>query len=296
MRVKWDEYFNQHKKTVEKLLTKIRDAQDDEAKKKATKAYNEYMKDHVVATKYYRGMIRELAHQYSQVNETAVRIINGETAPFFAEGYNISADGINGAMLNNDIAIRFDLCDASTVKWLAENPERTLMPPPDKIKIPEDERWNRNLINSQVTQGIVQGESIPKIAARLENITDRNAKACVRRARTMATNAENAGRVQSMNTAEKWGVHTRKQWLSKHDSRTRDTHNDPPPDGVSGEIVDNDAVFSNGCRWPGDHLGPPQEVWNCRCTLKTVVSGFSSNLPKGKEGAIRVWVDGERVR
>lgn len=291
MRGKWDKYFAEHEKRVEKLLTRIREANDDEAKKKATRAYNEYMKNHVVTTKYFRGMVRELSREYSSVNERAIEIINGKRAEFFADGYNLSADAINDVAIREDIGIRFDLVDEGTVEWLAKNRERNLMPPPDKLKIPEDERWNAKLINSQVAQGIVQGESIPKIAKRLENVTDGETKACIRRARTMATNCENAGRVRSMQTAEGWGVTMYKRWLCTRDNRTRDSHLE-----IDGETVKEDAWFSIGCRWPGDHLGPPEQVWNCRCSIVPVVGEFSSNLPKGKENAVHVWIDGEQVR
>lgn len=291
MRGKWDEYLKQHEKTVEKLLTRVREAKDDEAKKKATKVYLDYMKDHIQNTKYYKGMVRELASQYADVNSRALRMVNGQRADFFANGYNFSAEEINSVAIDQDIGIRFDLCDADTVEWLAEHRERTLMPPPEKLKIPEDERWSAKLINSQVSQGIIQGESIPKIAKRLENVTDGETKACIRRARTMVTGAENAGRVQAMNNAEAWGVKTKKRWMCTHDNRTRDTHLE-----LDGETIDNDAIFWNGCRWPGDPIGPPAEVWNCRCTLITVVDGFSSNLPKGKEDAVHVTIDGKRVR
>lgn len=298
MRGKWDAYMSRQEKRSETLLKAVRDAETDEEKRAAEAKYKAHLKSVTSGSKYYRDMVKELAKGFSEANTKAVEYINGKRAEFFADGYNFSAGEINEAAISHEVGIRFDLCDESTVKWLAERsmdyPDSVIMPPPDKLKIPEDERWSARLINSQVAQGIVQGESIPKIARRLENVTDGERKACIRRARTMATNCENAGRVQSMKTAEEWGVQTRKQWLSHHDSRTRDTHNDPPPNGVSGETVDNDAFFSNGCRWPGDHLGPPQEVWNCRCTLKTVVSGFSSTLPKGKQGAIRVTITERR--
>jgi len=291
MREKWNAYFEGHKKTVEKLLEKIRNAKDDEAKKKATKAYLDYMKGHVMTDKYYKGMVRELSRQYAEVNARAQEIINGQRAAFFADGYNISADEINHFAIDEGIGIRFDLCDENTIAWLAEHPDRLLMPPPSGARIPEDEQWNRKLINSQMMQGIVQGESIPKIAKRLENVTDGDKKACIRRARTMATNAENAGRVQSMQNAEGWGVKLRKEWMCTHDSRTRHTHL-----LLDGEKIDTDDVFWNGCRWPGDHLGPPEETWNCRCTIRSVCDGFTSNLPKGKENTVHVWVDGEKVR
>jgi uncharacterized protein with gpF-like domain len=290
MRVKWDKYLARQEKRAETLLSRVRDAKTDKERAAAEMAYKSFLKSKIAGDKNYRNMVQELAREYSRTNERALEIINGKRAEFFADGYNLSADRINDVAVHKDIGIRFDLVDKDTVEWLAKNRERNLMPPPDKLKIPEDERWNAKLINSQVTQGIIQGESIPKIAARISNVTDGDLKASVRRARTMATGCENAGRVQSMKTAENWGVQTRKKWVCTHDGRTRDTHT-----LLDGEKIGVDGVFWNGCRYPGDHLGPPREVWNCRCTLITVVDGFSSNLPKGKENAVHVTVDGEEV-
>lgn len=294
MRGKWDDYFKAHQEKVGKLLTKIREAKDDEAKKAATKAYTEYMRDHVVTSKWFRGMEKELSHQYTEVNERALKIINGERPEFYAAGYNLSAEEINSVAISQNIGIRFNLCSAEAVDWLMERsvdfPDTVIMPPPERIKIPEDERWNAKLINSQMAQGIAQGESIPKIAARIANVTDSDLKASVRRARTMATGCQNAGRVQSMKVAESWGVQTKKEWVCTHDDRTRDTHS-----LLDGEKIGVDDIFWNGCRYPGDHLGPPEEIWSCRCTLVTAVEGFSSNLPKGSEDAVQIWLDGEEL-
>jgi len=291
MRGKWDKYLSRMEDRAETLLSRVREAKTDKERAVAETAYKDFLKSKTAGDKHYRDMVRELAREYSRTNERALEIINGKRADFFADGYNLSADRINDVAIREDIGIRFDLVDEGTVEWLAKNRERNIMPPPDKLKIPEDERWNAKLINSQVAQGIVQGESIPKIAKRLENVTDGETKACIRRARTMATNCENAGRVRSMQTAEGWGVTMYKRWLCTHDNRTRDSHLE-----IDGETVRKDAWFSIGCRWPGDHLGPPEQIWNCRCSIVPVVGEFSSNLPKGKENAVHVWIDGERVR
>lgn len=290
MRVKWQAYLYEHKNAVDKLLEKIRNAKDDELKKKATKNYNEYMKDHVVTTKYFRGMVSELAGQYADAGRRASEIVNGERFEAFADGYNFSAGELNRAAVSQEIGIRFDLCDAWTIEHLAEHAEDLMLPPRAHPELLDMTVWNVHNINAQVTQGIVQGESIPKIAARLGNVTRMNEVAAVRTARTMATGCENAGRVQSMKAADKWGVKTRKQWLCTHDARTRHSHLE-----LDGETVDDDAEFSNKCRYPGDPSGPPEEVYNCRCTLKTVIDGFSSNLPKGNEEKVVVTVGGERL-
>lgn len=291
MRGKWDAYMARQEKRAKKLRSAIDNAKTPEEKKAAEERYRAHLKSVTSGSKYYRDMVEELARKYHEANKLAAEYVNGKRADFFADGYNFSAGRINDAAIAQDIAIRFDLCSTDAVNWLAERQNDLLLPGPREPKAREDMTWNIRNINSQVAQGIVQGESIPKIAARLRNVSDMNLKSSVRNARTMATGCQNGGRVQAMKTAEGWGVHTRKKWMCTHDPRTRDSHL-----RIDGETVGPDDWFSNNCRYPGDPVGPAAEVYNCRCTLVTVVDSFSSNLPKGKENAVRVWVDGERVK
>lgn len=291
MRGKWDKYLFRMEDRAETLLSRIREAKTDKERAAAEAAYKNFLKSKTDGDKHYRDMVKGLAREYSRTNERALEIINGKRAEFFADGYNLSADAINDIAIREDIGIRFDLVDADAVAELAKRRNDMNFPTPKYLEVTKDTLWNIRNINSQVAQGIVQGEGIPKIAARIQNVTGVNAASAVRAARTMATNCENAGRVRSMQTAEGWGVTMYKRWLCTHDNRTRDSHLE-----IDGETVKEDAWFSIGCRWPGDHLGPPEQVWNCRCSIAPVVGEFSSNLPKGKENAVHVWIDGEQVR
>lgn len=290
MRVKWDEHLARQEKRAERLLSRIAEAKTAEAKATAEAKYKDFLKNRVFAEKYYKDMVDEMARQYADAGRRAAEIVNGERYEAFADGYNLSAGEINRVAIDKDIGIRFDMCDAGTIEELEKYSGDLMLPPkadPSKVDLTV---WNVRSINAQVAQGIVQGESIPKIAERLSNVTHMNEVAAVRTARTMTTAAENAGRVQNMKIAENWGVKTRKQWMCTLDSRTRDSHL-----ALDGETVDNDAEFSNKCRYPGDPLGPAKEVYNCRCTLVSVVGGFSSNLPEGKQDAVHVWIDGEEL-
>lgn len=291
MRGKWDKYLSQQQERAETLLSRVRDAKTDEERAAAKKSYQAFLKNKTAGDKHYREMVRELAREYSRTTERALEIINGKRAEFFADGYNLSVDRINAIAIRRDVGIRFDLCDADTVAELAKRRNDMNFPTPKHLEVTKDVLWNVKNINSQVAQGIVQGESIPKIAARIQNVTRVNTVSAVRTARTVAIGSHNAGRQYSLSTAEELGIKTRKQWFCTHDSRTRDSHLE-----IDGEIVDNDKAFSNGCRWPGDPIGPPAEVWNCRCRMDPVIDGFSPLLPKGKENAIHVWIDGEKVR
>lgn len=40
---------------------------------------------------------------------------------------------------------------------------------------------------------------------------------------------------------------------------------------LDGVAIANDKCFENGCMFPGDPGGAPEEVYNCRCTLLAVV-------------------------
>lgn len=291
MRGKWDAYMARQEKRAEKLRAAIDNAKTPEDKQAAEAKYKAHLKSVTYGSAYYRDMVEELARQYADAGRRAAEIVNGERIPAFADGYNFTAGEVNNAAVSSGVGIRFDLCDADTVARLLEHGEDLLLPPKADPSNLDMTVWNVHNINAQVTQGIVQGESIPHMAQRLSRVTGMNQAAAVRTARTMATGCENAGRVQGMERAETWGVHTRKKWMCTHDSRTRDSHL-----AMDGETADPDGVFSNGCEYPGDPGGPAEQIYNCRCSLITVVDGFSSNLPKGKENAVHVTIDGERVK
>lgn len=83
--------------------------------------------------------------------------------------------------------------------------------------------------------------------------------------RTESRRAENTG----MDSFAKDAGAKTKTWHANLDERTRDSHVE-----IDGETVDIDEVFSNGCSFPGDGTGAPEEVINCRCYL---TYGFASN-------------------
>ncbi len=93
-----------------------------------------------------------------------------------------------------------------------------------------------------------------------------NFKSAVRAARTATTAAQNAGRIDGYIAAENMGIKLKKQWLSTLDSRTRHSHA-----MLDGETIGTNETFSNGCKYPGDPNGTAEEIYNCRCTLVSVI-------------------------
>lgn len=89
------------------------------------------------------------------------------------------------------------------------------------------------------------------------------------RAKTWTSKAVNASVVGAMNessliAATAAGVE-KKQWLSSHDSRVRDSHKEA--DGTIAKIDEPFQLDGGPVAYPGDPTGPAGEVVNCRCTL-----------------------------
>ena len=76
-----------------------------------------------------------------------------------------------------------------------------------------------------------------------------------------------------MDKLSKDGVIVQKEWLATAgDSRTRDAHLE-----LHHVIVDEDQPFENSIgriMFPGDPNAHPANVYNCRCSIATVIKGF----------------------
>ena len=212
----------------------------------------------------YQRLTNEMAESITKVNQTAAAYINGQLPQIYSVNYNEVAKYANGALRGR---VSFDLVDAGTIRRLSTVEENLL--PYKYINGKKDVRWNVAKINSEVTQGILQGESIPNISKRLSNVLDMNKTSAIRNARTTVTCAENKGRVDMMHDAAEKGVIMRKGWSAHIDGRERASHA-----ALDGDFVDMDDEFANGLQYPGDPDGEPEEVYNCRCSLVYDVVGF----------------------
>ena len=79
-------------------------------------------------------------------------------------------------------------------------------------------------------------------------------------ARTETVGALNQG--QFMAAADSGQIEG-KEWLTQGDGKVRDSHAECEGEGM----IAMDDTFSNGCNYPGDPDGDPEEVINCRCSL-----------------------------
>ena len=219
----------------------------------------------------FHNLLQEIALQYQHSAKTATDIINGKLPKVYSVNYNYMGQQILPQVNKlTDIDIMFNLVDVQTVRNLLLEDETLL--PLLEINGKKYRRWVTSKINSEVLNGIIQGESMDKIANRLQSVTTMTARTAITNARTAVTSAENKGRLDSMVELEKHGAILEKQWLATSDSRTRDWHRE-----LNGKTAGINEAFENAMgeiRYPGDPRAKPANVYNCRCTLLTNVKGF----------------------
>ena len=123
----------------------------------------------------------------------------------------------------------------------------------------------RTQLQTALARGVVQGESIPNLAKRIDDLYLQqiipNRSTVI--ARTEVVAASNYG---SYAAAKQSGLTLRKVWLATGDNRTRPDHLE-----ADGQEVDMDEAFDVGgysLMFPGDSSmgAPASEVVQCRCT------------------------------
>lgn len=230
--------------------------------------YRQWRLSHFLSGKRWWKFSSTLAEDLLNANQIAASIINGYLPEVYAVNMNWSTYQIEKTTL---IDTSFVLYDRPTVeRLLRDGPD--LLPWQATVSKPEDIRYNRKKLNSAVTQGIIQGESIPEIADRLARTTGMTARNAITNARTMTTSAENGGRMDSYDRAQKLGIMTDRQWLATLDFRTRHEHR--VLDRQIAKMGEPFMVEGEEIYFPGDPKAAPHLVYNCRCTLRAIVLGY----------------------
>lgn len=255
---KMDTFWKKHEAKAKRL-------QADVKKGKITEEdYKKWLSGQVFIGKRWQEKKDDITQVYVQADEKARRIINGTNKNEFVRFANRQGQEIKSHVAGYS----FDLYDKHTVERLLRTDPKML--PEWRIDEPKDYTWNAKRVQNSVMQGIIQGESIPQIAKRLEEglATDNNHKMNLF-ARTAITGAQNAGRMERLHEATEMGVKVKKKWLATLDDRTRDAHAD-----LDGQEVDIDEKFRVTVKgqtyeidFPGDPNADPSMTYNCRCTL-----------------------------
>lgn len=241
---KADAYFTQFKKEDDIMRAKYKN-------KEITKAeYQQWRIRKMQRGHYWSEMKRTLAEDLTNVDKIAMSYVSDKVIDVYALNMNYGTYLIEH---ETRINTSFSLYNRDAVRVLIKSPS---------VEIEKDFKWNIQHIQSALTQGILQGESIPKVVKRIQKVAKMDDTSAIRAARTSMTGAQNLGRLDSMKRARDKGIALKKVWIATLDNVTRDSHVD-----LDGEVVDIDKTFSNDLEYPADGTGAPEEVYNCRCRL-----------------------------
>lgn len=252
--------------------------------------YTEWRNRNILQTHRTEALIGELSERLTHTDEVAADIANGQVPKVYSENYNYATFDIEN---QSGINTNFSLMSEDAVSELIKGNTSMAL----RVDIPKDLAWNEKHIRSALTQGVLKGEAIPKIAKRLQKVTNMDRTAATRNARTLMTRSQNAGRMEGIKRAVELNLPVAKVWIATLDHRTRDSHVD-----LDSEVQKWDATFSNGMDYPGAS-GPPEEVYNCRCDMRPLYEGTkfdASNLDLRntshmEEASYEEWKNAHRV-
>ena len=214
--------------------------------------------------------------------------INGTTPKVFAENANMEAfkleNGLKGAVsfsLVDDDALQ-KIMTGNTVEFGAKWKDTFTDPP--KIY-----NWTYSKVQDSVYIGMLKGESMKKVADRIQQVTGSDEATAIRNARTSVISASNQGKMATFERAAKMGIKVKKEWVSARDNRVRDSHA-----ALNGIQVEWDKKFPNGLKCPCDPSGRPEEVYNCRCTMVRVPFD-EEDTSESTENNYQVWKETKEI-
>ena len=258
---KWtDEELRRLEKRINSEYTKayqeIRKEMADIMQKISTNPNMSLQQKVAAMNKYNRlkNLCSQMADVLQDTNKTAQSFINKSVQNIYKTNYNYAAEQLGFSVLDNT-AVRNILTGET-------NPFTKL-----SIAGEQDKRAIMRRLESELTTGILKGESIPNIAKRLKNVSEGYLGDTIRIARTETTRVENSAKQAVGDEGKRLHFNMWKRWVATDDGRTRDEHRE-----AEGQEVPNDEPFIVGgeqMMYPGDiSLGASGwNVINCRCTI-----------------------------
>lgn len=223
--------------------------------------YLNWRMNQMLRSKWANDMIDDYVAGQAKANLRAASLINDSAKKAYCENFNYGTYQIERDL---SLSTNFTLYNEKSVRNINARA---------KVNVTKDEAWHDKKVSSAITQGILQGESVDRIAGRMLGIGDMDFRAALRTARTTMTAAQNEGRLDSFERASDMGIEMQKTWIATLDDRVRESHAE-----LDGETVPIDEPFSNGLMYPADPNGDPAEVYNCRCTMIAQLKGFERDV------------------
>lgn len=213
--------------------------------------------------KYNRlqNLSKQMAEVLQDTNKTAQSFISKSMQNVYKMNYNYAAEQLG-----------FSLLDNTAVKNILTGEVN----PFTKLSIAGelDKRAIMRKLESELTTGILKGESIPNIAKRLKSVSEGYLGDTIRIARTETTRVENSAKQAVGDEGKRLGFTMYKRWVATSDDRTRDEHA-----AADGQEVPNDEPFEVGgelMMYPGD-VSMGCSAWNVVNCFDGDVNVFNNN-------------------
>jgi hypothetical protein len=253
------------------LLQSYKDAETEEEKRKAKKAYIRFYRK-VVKSKEFVSLSANVADDLYKANAEASAYINSQTPSIYALNYNY----INAEMAKDiDGFTPQEITDTEAEKYSGYTQQTV-----DKKK---DTAWNKDNLKKSVIAGsllLLDAYAIMKRSA--NSAVEKNRNSASMHNSGMGTDAENKARLDGMYWAEYLGNRMHKAWIATLDNRTRDAHAHR-----DGKEIALDDEFAPGLSRPRDPNGALAEICNCRCSLKYVrVGGEPGRMRSARQGTV----------
>jgi SPP1 gp7 family putative phage head morphogenesis protein len=189
-------------------------------------------------------------------------------AGFYRSAYAIEAGGGPGGM----VSINWGSLSPETITASVQNPISGLTLS-ERLAVHRAEIITK--IRSEITQGLIQGESYPKMAKRIKTTLDGDATKAMRVVRTEGHRNTQAGRNECYARAQAKGVDLVKVWSASLDDRTRISHAK-----LDGQEADKDGYFHVAgakAQHPGGFGVAALDI-NCRCSVRGQIRGFAPKV------------------
>lgn len=253
------------------LLQAYKDAETEDEKRKAKKAYIRFYRK-LVKSKEFVSLSANVANDLYKANVEASTYINSQTPSIYALNYNY----INAEMAKDiDGFTPQEITDTEAEKYSGYTQQTV-----DKKK---DTQWNKDNLRKSVIAGsllLLGAYSIMKRSA--HSAVEKNHNSASMHSEGMGTDAENKARLDGMYRASDIGVKVQKQWRATLDNRTRDSHR-----LLDSETIDLDSTFDNGLKYPREPGGALSEICNCRCRLRYVTPYTKYETRSARQGEVR---------
>ena len=221
-----------------------------------------------------KGIFKEV-NKLSGKNAVKLKAAIGDTytQSYYRTAFNIEKEA--------QARLGFGQLNPNTIKKAVENPL-------DRVGFLQRNRANQELLkrqlSSELTQGLIKGESYPQISRRIKERMDVGATNVQRIVQTECHRVQTQGRLDSLEHAHNEGVVMGYRWVSTLDMATRDMHQDM--DGVEADVVDGRPEFTlpDGTVAEGPGMtGIAEHDINCRCTVIGYVKDYEPTVRRARE-------------